>query len=62
MEPDDFEEGISLKREAVRHFGSQYLSTFSENFDLDRLRLICPLGSGAYAQVFLVKKEEECFP
>ena len=52
-------EGISLKDEVVRCIGREHLTTFSDNVDLHKLWIICNIGSGGFASVFLVKKEEE---
>ena len=62
IEADDFVEGITIKEEVVRLLGNQYIDSFSQTVDLDHIRLICLVGSGAFAQVFLVKKEGEPCP
>jgi len=48
-----------LSEEVSRSLGRKFLLSFSKNVDLNRIWLICLLGSGAFAQVYLVKKEEE---
>jgi len=53
-------EGISLENEVKRSRGANYLNTFSAaNFDLKQIELICTIGSGSFADVYLVRKEEE---
>ena len=56
---DLFVEGISLCNEVVRSIGRGHLTTFSQNVNLNQIWLICNIGMGAFASVFLVKKEEE---
>ena len=39
--------------------GKDYLTSFSEQVDVTQINIICVLGAGSFAQVYLVRKEEE---
>ena len=52
-------EGISFYAYTVKNCGPDSLQNFSSQVDLRTIRVICLLGEGSFAKVFLVKKEEE---
>ena len=60
----EFVEGIKLSDEITRSFGlnNKHAQTFSKNSNCNLIRLICMLGAGSFAQVYLVRKEEDPCP
>ena len=40
--------------------GSEGIATFSKNVELDKIRIICQLGEGSYARVYLVEQALPC--
>lgn len=55
-ETSDYEEGVSFYDYVVKTCGPNAVNNFSNNVDLESIRLICLLGEGSFAKVFLVKK------
>ena len=53
-----FEEGISLQEYVIGTCGQEAIKNFSSDADLHSIRIICLLGEGSFAKVFLVKKHE----
>ena len=52
------QEGISLRDYVIQSCGKSAIKNFSKDVDLRSIRLICLLGEGSFAKVFLVKKYE----
>jgi len=52
------EEGITLFDYVVSTCGRAATKDFSNQVDLQSIRVICLLGEGSFAKVFLVKKQE----
>ena len=48
-----------MANEVRRTLGPDAIDCFSKNVNLNQISLICKLGAGSFAQVILVKKEEE---
>jgi serine/threonine protein kinase len=46
--------GISLTMHAVNTFGQSYCQTFSKHVKVANINVICLLGQGSYAKVYLV--------
>ena len=51
------DEGITLYDEVVRTAGEEQLRYFSRKVDLRSISMICLLGEGSFAKVYLVRKE-----
>ena len=50
-------EGITLYDEVIRAGGAQNLRYFSKQVDLRSIQIICLLGEGSFAKVYLVRKD-----
>ena len=53
------DEGITLYDEVVRTAGAEQLRYFSRKVDLRSINIICLLGEGSFAKVYLVRKEQK---
>ena len=53
------DEGITLYDEVVRTAGMEQLRYFSRKVDLRSINIICLLGEGSFAKVYLVRKEQK---
>ena len=56
---EELEEGVSLFDYVVQTCGPDAIKNFSSNVNLRAIRVICLLGEGSFAKVFLVKKHEK---
>ena len=48
-----------MANEVRRSLGEDAINCFSKNVNINQISLICTLGAGSFAQVYLVKKEEQ---
>jgi hypothetical protein len=46
---------LTLKQHAVKIYGLDYATKFSKNINIDEIKIICMLGEGSFAKVFLVE-------
>ena len=51
------EEGITLYDEVLRVSGTSKLHYFSNKVDLRSIQIICLLGEGSFAKVYLVRRD-----
>ena len=56
---EKIDEGMTVKEIVKQSMGEDYLQSFNANVDLERIQVICPIGSGSFAQIYLVRKEEQ---
>ena len=48
--------GITLRNYVLEKCGAEGLKSFSKSIDVDNIKIICMIGEGSFAKVYLIEK------